>query len=191
MYATGTAATYAPVVTLELHNQIDSWYQRLPLSLHFPLDHSVLFDMRKAFLRCIYYSLKYVAFWPFVARCKDIVHEGSSNVDIPVGQDDDYLQMQQGANECLEAARNYLKASEEIITQKVIDSHVIVRSYFTATMILLLVHPIIQPPLISTTPDSSLILHAIQNLEVWNIVPFMQRPLEELNRIAHLKGISG
>lgn len=122
------AANYAPVVTLELRNQIDFWNQHLPTSLSFSSEHSLLFDMRKAYLRCMYFALIAVSLWPFVARCKDITHDGSRTaIDDPLLRDEDRAQMQQGAHECLEAARKYLHVAEEILTQKTLVSHMVIR----------------------------------------------------------------
>lgn len=61
-------------------------------------------------------------------------------------------------------------------------------SYFTTSMILLLVLPV-RPVHSSDTGDASLIIHAMQNLAHWNVVPFMQQPLDEMRRIAQLKGL--
>jgi len=88
----------------------------------------MLFDMRKAYLRCMYYALIAVAFWPFVPRCKDIVHDGSDrSIEDTRLREEETTQMLQGADECLEAARNYLRVAEEILTQKSLVSHMILR----------------------------------------------------------------
>lgn len=122
------AANYAPVVTLELRNQIDFWNQHLPSSLSFTSEHSLLFDMRKAYLRCMYFALIVVALWPFVARCKDITHDGTRTaIDESMLREEDRAQMQRGAHECLEAARKYLHVAEEILTQKTLVSHMVIR----------------------------------------------------------------
>lgn len=119
------------------------------------------------------------------------MHDGSKlAVDEATLREEDRAQMQQGAEECLEASRKYLTVAEEILTQKTLVSHMIVRSYFTTAMILLLVHPLVTSPASGTIPDdTSLILHAMRNLEHWDVVPFMQRPLHDLKRIAQLKGL--
>lgn len=57
-------------------------------------------------------------------------------------------------------------------------------------MILLLVHPVVEPTIPSPLSDDGiLILHALKNISHWSAVPFMQQPLHELRRIAHLKGL--
>ena len=60
------SVTYNPAVALELRTQIDQWYHHLPGPLRFQLDSNMLFDTRKAYLRCAYYALMAVATWPFV-----------------------------------------------------------------------------------------------------------------------------
>ncbi len=115
------STTYAPVVAMELRNQIDDWFHHLPTSLRFPPDHSLLFDKRRAYLRCQYHALIAVVFWPFVARSKEPLFRGKP------ADDDESERVQRGASECLNACRNFLKGTDEILTQKTIDSHVIVR----------------------------------------------------------------
>lgn len=117
------SATYAPVVVMELRNQIDDWFHHLPTSLRFPPDHSLLFDKRRAYLRCQYHALIGVMFWPFVARSKEVTGHGG----VRAAADPEVDRIQRGANECLSACRNFLKGTDEILTQKTIESHVIVR----------------------------------------------------------------
>ena len=116
-------ATYAPVIAIELRNQIDDWFRHLPNSLRFPLDHSLLFDKRRAYLRCQYHALIAVVFWPFVARSKEAFYSGKR------ANDEESERIQRGATECLTACRNYLKGTDEILTQKTVDSHVVVRRW--------------------------------------------------------------
>lgn len=116
-----TVATYAPVVVMELRNQIDDWYRHLPSSLRFPADHSLLFDKRRAYLRCQYHALIAVVFWPFVPRSKESHYSGKRSGD------EDSERVARGSNECLSACRHFLKGADEILTQRTIDSHVIVR----------------------------------------------------------------
>lgn len=91
------------------------------MSLQFPPDHSLLFDKRRAYLRSQYHALIAVVFWPFVARSKDIFYSGRR------AGDEESERIQRGANECLNACRKFLRGTEEILTQKTIDSHVVVR----------------------------------------------------------------
>ncbi|EON69204.1 hypothetical protein W97_08563 [Coniosporium apollinis CBS 100218] len=177
-----TVATYAPVVTMELRNQIDDWYQHLPKPLKFPPTHTFLFDKRRAYLRSQYQALIAVVFWPFVPRSKEMLLFGQN------GEDSE--RVMRGADECLKAARDFLKGAEEILTQKTVDSHVIVRSYFTMAVMLLFTLPS-QDSDCEATEDHLLLEEALQNLSHWDVVPFMKKPLEELERMALSKGIKG
>ena len=103
---------------MELRNQIDDWYRHLPSSLRFPSDHSILFDKRRAYLRCQYHALIAVVFWPFVARSREVSYDL---------QWLDYEHVSQGAKDCLEACRDFLRIADEVVTQKTLDSHVLVR----------------------------------------------------------------
>ncbi|KAK5944090.1 hypothetical protein PMZ80_003371 [Knufia obscura] len=58
--------SYNPAVPLELRRQLDEWYCHLPGPLRFRLDSNMLFDSRKAYLRCAYHALIIAATWPFV-----------------------------------------------------------------------------------------------------------------------------
>lgn len=60
------AVTYNPSVALELRTQIDEWCKHLPQPIRFQMDGHMLFDTRRAYLRCSYYALTAVASWPFV-----------------------------------------------------------------------------------------------------------------------------
>lgn len=60
--------------------------------------------------------------------------------------------------------------------------------YFAMTMVLIIALPL--------TPDDSedlsyrrLLGHAFHSLSYWKMVPFMRRPLMEMERIARLKGV--
>ncbi|KAF9891098.1 hypothetical protein FE257_005034 [Aspergillus nanangensis] len=177
-------ATYAPVVVMELRNQIDNWYRHLPSSLRFPLDRSLLFDKRRAYLRCQYHALIVVVFWPFVPRSKEPPYNGRYYID------EESQRIIQGSKECLTACRDFLKGTDEILTQKTLGSHVIVRSYFTMTMVLLLTFTGADSSDPSVMEDRSLLEYAMDNLSHWKVVPFLRRPLAELERIAQLKGLS-
>lgn len=52
---------------------------------------------------------------------------------------------------------------------------------------------IIAPPAMPDETEEytyrSLLAEAIQNLSYWKAVPFMRRPLDEMERIARLKGV--
>lgn len=113
-------ATYAPVVVMELRNQIDDWYQHLPSSLRFESDHSLSYDKRRAYLKCQYHALIAVVFWPFVARSRDASCDAQWLVDERVSR---------GAKDCLEACRDFLRISDDVVTQKTLDSHVLVRRW--------------------------------------------------------------
>jgi hypothetical protein len=185
---------------MELRNQIDDWYRHLPSSLKFPSDHSLLFDKRRAYLRCQYHALIAVVFWPFVARRKDTSFVGKRC------DDDESERILCGSNECLTACRNFLKGTDEILTQKTVDSHVIVRrqvgqssrstiadnqpSYFTLTTILLLIYPGSDSEAAESLEDRMLLEYALENLSHWKVVPFLRRPLSELERMARLKGLN-
>lgn len=60
------AVTYNPSVAHELRTQIDEWCKRLPQPIRFQMDGHMLFDTRRAYLRCCYFALTAVASWPFV-----------------------------------------------------------------------------------------------------------------------------
>ena len=98
---------------MELRNQIDDWYRYLPSSLRFPLDHSLLFDKRRAYLKCQYHALIAVVLWPFVARSRDAPYE------------DEHAS--RGAKDCLDACRDFLRVADVMIMRKALDSHVLVR----------------------------------------------------------------
>jgi hypothetical protein len=118
-----SATVYAPVVALELRSQIDDWHHHLPSSLRFPLDQSFLFDTRKAYLRCAYHALIAVVTWPFVLRCKNVLYEVESR-----NSDEEAERIAKSANDCLKACRDYLEAGEEILTQRSLVSHLVVRA---------------------------------------------------------------
>lgn len=58
------------------------------------------------------------------------------------------------------------------------------------TMILISVFPGLGPDSVDRLQDQILLEEALHNLSNWKVVPWMQRSLEELERIALLKGLS-
>ncbi|KAL4897072.1 hypothetical protein BDV59DRAFT_169745 [Aspergillus ambiguus] len=63
------------------------------------------------------------------------------------------------------------------------------RSYFTMTVVLLLTFSETDTSEPSCMEDRSLLEYALDNLSHWKVVPFLRRPLAELERIARLKGL--
>lgn len=63
------------------------------------------------------------------------------------------------------------------------------RSYFTVTVILLLVFDNNDGSL-STLEDKSLLEYALENLSHWKVVPFFRRSFTELERMAQVKGLA-
>ncbi|KAF9889983.1 hypothetical protein FE257_006663 [Aspergillus nanangensis] len=176
-----SAVQYAPLVALELRNQIEDWYQHLPASLRFPKGHFYLFDARRAHLRCQYYALIAVVTWPFVLKCNNLPCHPTT-----AGEDDPFTK---GANQCLRACLQYVQAAEEILTHKSLESHLVIRGFFATTMILMLVFPGSETLMEISSVHRDLLAQAFKNLTYWKAVPFMHWPLMEMERIAHLKGI--
>ena len=62
-------------------------------------------------------------------------------------------------------------------------------SYFTLAMILLLIFDE-NDQSSESLEDKVLLEYALQNLSHWKVVPFFRRSLEELERIAQIKGLT-
>lgn len=89
------------------------WYSHLPSPLKFSLDDSLLFDLRKAHLRCLYLVHKAILLWPQLAARVGLKHTSDIDSDLLDAQIAGH-----GAGECLMAARTALNAGEEILTEK-------------------------------------------------------------------------
>ena len=180
------AVRYAPVVALELRDQIDDWYNHLPHSLRFPVGQSYLFDTRKAYLRCAYHALVAVVTWPFVLECENVLCKVG-----PLEINEEAQRTIESASECLKTSREYLEAAEEILMQKSLVSHLVVRAYFALTMILLLNFPATGGKGDARSDDETehLLRRAVANLAYWEEVPFMHAPMTEMRRIVQLKGL--
>lgn len=63
-------------------------------------------------------------------------------------------------------------------------------SHFSLTTVLLLTSSSSEVEDFTTVEDHQLLESAWENLSSWNVVPFMQEPLLELERMAQLKGLS-
>lgn len=232
--STSGFVTYNPAVALELRTQIDEWYRHLPGPLRFQLDGSMLFDTRKAYLRCSYYALMAVASWPFVLPLSQAPahtpqdtqtpyhhrpsigptshpsHESapqshqqhqanshghgtptSNSVHPPTDTDlHDLSTHRAAAQSCLDACRLYLTHAEEILTQKSLVSHLIVRQYYAFTMILLLNFSGVDLQDGGASMEERRHLEgALRNLRYWSVVPFMGESLSVLVRIARARGL--
>jgi hypothetical protein len=62
-------------------------------------------------------------------------------------------------------------------------------SYFSLVTVLLLTFPSSDQEDHAALEDHMLLESALENLGSWKIVPFMQKPLMELERMARLKGL--
>jgi len=232
--STSGFVTYNPAVALELRTQIDEWYRHLPGQLRFQLDGNMLFDTRKAYLRCSYYALMAVATWPFVLPLSQpplqtpqdaqtpyhhrssigpISHPPHESVPQPHQQHranshghvtspsnpahpptdtdlHDQTTHRAAAQSCLDACRLYLTHAEEILTQKSLVSHLIVRQYYAFTMILLLNFSGVDLQDGGASMEERRHLEgALRNLRYWSVVPFMEESLSVLVRIARAKGL--
>lgn len=180
------SASYGSVIARELLQQLEGWYNHLPPSLKFPLDESVLFDLRKAHLRCLYLVHKTILSWPSLAVRLGLKHLSDVDLDLLDAPIADY-----GASECLRAARSGLKAGEEILTEKSVILHAALRSHFAMAMILLLAYRNGEH-----FPDNELhedrlrIQQAHRSLSQWKVIPFVNTPLAKMEEIMAAKDIS-
>lgn len=178
-------AIYLPIIAHELYSQFLSWHSALPPSLKFPLDASPLFDLRKTHLRGQFFAHTIVVFWPFVFRYIDDVsspkqqqaanHFTPSNVDAQAVHD--------RSTECLKTCLLYLAASETILMQNTVVTHINLRAYYATMMVLLLAcgHVMNEEEQIEAQKALD---RGVEVMELWSGMKWMEEPLERVRRFA-------
>ncbi|RDW63900.1 hypothetical protein BP5796_10402 [Coleophoma crateriformis] len=182
-------AIYAPIVAVELRNQIRSWHEHLPTSLRFALDATPLFDLRKAYLRSQWFCLSSVIYWPFVLRHVENLAAAAEEGDQMVLEEElnERAAVHERAKECVEFCVLHLRASEGIMMQKTFVSHSSIRAFYAIAMGLLLAYQ----PVYSCAPPSDIVLvfeRSLVILGLWDNVPFMKEPLKRIHHFAEEAG---
>lgn len=95
------------------------------------------------------------------------------------------------AQTCIESCRAYLSYAEEILSQKSLVSHLLVRQYFAFTMILILCFNGVDEHNPSSIEEKNFLQKAMSNLKPWGIVPFVKICLTEMRRVGRARGLEG
>ncbi|RDW77354.1 hypothetical protein BP6252_05407 [Coleophoma cylindrospora] len=181
-------AIYAPIVAVELRNQIRSWHEHLPTSLRFTLDATPLFDLRKAYLRSQWFCLSSVIYWPFVLRHVENLAAAAEGDQMVLEEElNERAAVHERAKECVEFCVLHLRASEGIMMQKTFVSHSSIRAFYAIAMGLLLAYQ----PVYNCAPPSDIVLvfeRSLVILGLWDNVPFMKEPLKRIHHFAEEAG---
>ncbi|KAH6675353.1 hypothetical protein F5X68DRAFT_246513 [Plectosphaerella plurivora] len=184
-YAESATACYGYLIAMELLKQLDEWQAHLPPPLKFPFGDTFLFNICKANLRCMYYVHKAILSWPPLAMRLGLKHVSDSDAEKLDQKMIDY-----GARMCLGATRMAIKSGGELMMRKSVLLHLVLRWYYSATMVLLLAASDL-PQFEGHEPrqDHSLIREAYQTMCRWKSISFLNPPLAKMEEIMGAKGI--
>lgn len=169
----GTGTVFAPVIALELHKQLATWYQHLAPMLKFPIESSVILDPHKAFLRAQYFSILAVTKWTFVLRMLEIDQIDHNNQETLISQ----------GRQCLESAIGYISTLEVLMFTRHLLLVVHLKGLYTITVMLLSIYRVPQLAEIMVPGIERAVERTLEMMSVWEKNPSVAVAMERLQNI--------
>lgn len=169
----GTGTVFAPVIALELHKQLVTWYQHLAPMLKFPIESSVVLDPHKAFLRAQYFSILAVTKWTFVLRMLDVDQTDHINPETLISE----------GRQCLESAISYISTLEVLMFTRHLLLVVHLKGLYTITVMLLSIYRVPQLTEIMVPGIEQAVERTLEMMSIWEKNPSVAVAMERLRSI--------